>query len=65
MRNLQESMRAKWPKVALWLAGGALAGLWVYRIQPANIETMNAWGIVAFASLGGCLGCLLESPRGR
>ena len=54
-------------KNALVIAGVAftcfLIGLFLYRLQATQPEPMmNLWGVVSFASIGACLGCLMIEP---
>lgn len=52
--------------VALGTLLGLAAGVAAYRLQGMHPAMMNQFGIVAFASLGTSLGCLLAEPaQGR
>lgn len=52
--------------VALGTLLGLAVGLVAYRCQGTHPAMMNQFGIVAFASLGTSLGCLLAEPvQGR
>jgi hypothetical protein len=45
---------------------GLLAGLTLFRVQTSSARSMNELGVVACASLGLSMGCLLaESPIER
>jgi hypothetical protein len=43
----------------------ALVGMALYRLQGSGESLMNPMGVVAFASLGACLGCLAIEPQHR
>ena len=43
----------------------ALVGVALYRLQGSGESLMNPMGVVSFASLGACLGCLAIEPRER
>lgn len=48
--------------VALGTLLGLAVGIVTYRLQGTHPAIMNQFGIVAFASLGTSLGCLLAEP---
>jgi hypothetical protein len=41
----------------------ALVGIALYRLQGSGESLMNPMGVVSFASLGACLGCLAVEPK--
>ena len=41
----------------------ALLGVALYRLQGNGMTLMNPLGVVSFASLGACLGCLAVDRR--
>jgi uncharacterized membrane protein YccC len=51
--------------VFLGTLAGLAFGLAAYRLQGTHPAMMNQFGIVAFASLGTSLGCLLAEPAER
>jgi hypothetical protein len=55
-------MNREYLKVALGAWVGVLLGLVVYQCQSTHVLNMNAWGIVAFASLGTSCGYLVANP---
>ncbi|HVA46773.1 MAG TPA: hypothetical protein VNH11_10450 [Pirellulales bacterium] len=48
--------------VVLFAASGLLLGLVVYRLQSPHLPMMNYFGVIAFASMGASLGCLVCEP---
>jgi hypothetical protein len=48
--------------VGLFAAGGLLLGLVMYRLQSPHLPMMNCFGVIAFASMGASLGCLVCGP---
>jgi hypothetical protein len=57
---------SKLSKGSLVLLGSvifALVGVALYRLQGSGETLMNPLGVVSFASLGACLGCLAIEPR--
>gem|GEM_PF-5288859 len=49
--------------IALGAVVFAAMGVALYRWQgPAETPIMNLWGVVSFASLGACVGCLVVDP---
>jgi hypothetical protein len=45
--------------VFLSAALGLVLGVIAHRLQSPHLTMMNHWGVVAFASMGASLGCLL------
>lgn len=48
--------------IALGTLLGLAVGLAAYHLQGTHPAMMNQFGVVAFASLGTSLGCLLAEP---
>ena len=51
-------MSMSWGRVAWWALGGAAVGVIALVIDAGGELAMNPLGIVSFAALGACLGCL-------
>jgi hypothetical protein len=50
-------------KVWLFALSGLALGVVFYRTQSPYMQMMNQWGVVAFASMGASLGCLICDPK--
>ena len=48
--------------VILCSAAGLVLGLLAYRLQTPHLISMNYCGVMAFASMGASLGCLMCEP---
>ena len=48
--------------VFLFAAAGLLLGLVMHRMQAPHLPMMNYCGVLAFASMGASLGCLVCDP---
>ena len=60
MSTLKKSML-----ISLGAVVFALVGVALYRLQGSGESLMNPLGVVSFASLGACLGCLAIEPGQR
>jgi hypothetical protein len=49
--------------VLLFAVAGLAIGLVAHRLQSPHLTMMNHWGVIAFASMGASLGCLLCEPK--
>ena len=52
-------------KVLFYAALGLAIGVVAHQTQSSYLAMMNHWGVIAFASMGASLGCLLCDPKGR
>lgn len=46
--------------VLMCAAGGLVFGLLAYQMQSPHVPMMNSCGVLAFASMGASLGCLVR-----
>ena len=57
-------MPPRWFPVLLSAILCGILGLMLYQLGADEADpAMNPLGVVSFASLGACLGCLLSPPR--